>query len=216
MINLDEIHDRCRPYIPAIPFEFFSKVAIDVARHICTETKQWTGDVDAVNTVAGERQYALTSSVSQSEIVSLSRLSVNSALLWDVRSDGRSSGSGDDKIPEYPAGSPPFVMLTGGTQLSLDSSVIPDESVTGGLVASAYLRPTVSATQLPDFFTEVDTQECLRNGINAHLLMIPGRTWSDPNNAIFYRSLYRTGLSEIANTNSLRNARAPLRVKKWG
>lgn len=78
----------------------------------------------------------------------------------------------------------------------------PTQPIAGGLEIHAALKPTRAATDAPDWLVE-DHFEALCDGARAELMAVPAKSWSQPQLALYYRSLFDAAVSR-ARADALR------------
>jgi hypothetical protein len=205
-------YDLLMPELPGIQTAMLDLQLVAVAREFCEKTNAWRATFDPVNLVAGQADYDLEPSESQSEAVRLERLTLNDCLLWDR---SWNCDKPDDAPPKYRNELPPFTIDTDLLTLTLIADEIQTADAAGGLVAMGSMKPKVGATQLPDFLLGVHS-EPFRYGVLARLLRMGKKPWTDLGLSGFYDGKYQQALNYAANNAQQGNTRGPLRTRAWG
>lgn len=208
-----EFHDLLLPQLPGCTVAMLNLNLREVIRDFCVRTGAWNQALTAVDTVASQAAYALTVPA-DSEIVRLTKLTVNDVFLWRYKDDADPGNTTEDE-PEYVSEEPPFTMSLDLATITLATDEIPTAAVTGGLVVEGALKPTMSPATLPAFLVQ-EYGETLRYGVLSRLMRMGKKPWSDRELAVDYEARWNSGLNFAAYRAQTGSTRKRLRVKKYG
>lgn len=211
MKALSAFYDMLMPQLKGITTQFLDAELVLLSREFCATSSAWRADFDPVNLVAGEAEYDLDPSESQSETVRVLRLTVNDELLWD---QNWNKSKQDEVAPKYEIGAPPFTVADDLLSLTLLANEVPTANVTGGLLVVGAMKPQVNATQLPDILLTVHA-EAIRAGTLARLMRMGSKPWTDRDLSSYYENQYQQKLQLAATNAQHGNTRGPLRTRKW-
>lgn len=209
MISIESLYDEWSYELPLCTPERFEADCRYVARDLCTITKRWEADLDPI-TANGTATHDLDSPESQSEVFRINKLTVGADILYDDTARKEMAQSS----PRYEEGQPPFTIAADLTEFSFIEQEIPTAGVT--ISVRGYLRPSRTATSLPNLFNDHDVLESLRCGTLAKLMLVPGMGWSNPEAGAYHRNEYTSQLQKLATFSRQGNTRTTLRVRKWG
>lgn len=213
MAAFTAFHDLIVPEVLQCPQPLVDIHLRETARHFCLSTSAWEVALDAINLVSGQAAYDLASSESASDVLRLTQVVANGTLLW-TDTDFKTEAS-TDATPKYQREDPPFFLTPDLLTITLADNEVPTADVVGGLVLTGVLRPSRTATTLPDFLLS-QYSDAMRVGTLAKLLVMGDRPWTDRSMAAVYLSDYQRILSFAAYQGAIGNTRKHLRVKKWG
>lgn len=183
---------------------------LHTARDYCERTSAWRASLTSLNSAADTAAYTLTLA-SGSELVRLTKLTIDDELLWDL--DWTPDSQGDE--PKYDKGEPPFSLDILNATITLLEDEVPDAAGTANIEMNAALKPAFAATTLPDFL-KFQHLEAMRTGTLQRLMQMGGKPWTDRQLAAKYAADYQS-MCIVASTAAKRgNTRAPLRSRKWG
>lgn len=209
MISIESLYDEWSYELPLCAPDRFEADCRYVARDLCTRTKRWEADLDSI-TANGTATHDLDSPESQSEVFGINKITVASNLIYDDTARRELS----QVRAKYGEGQPPFTIAADLTEFSLIEQEIP----TAGQVIEVrgYLRPTRTATSLPNLFNDHDMLEALRCGTLSKLMLVPGMGWSNAEAGAYHSAKYESSLLGLATISRQGNTRTALRVRKWG
>ncbi len=187
----------------------------EVARDFCSRTSAWRMPFDDINLIAGQATYDLDTSEADSEVVRVTKITVNGELLWDESEDAphsRRSHSVAHDHPKYLRTEPPFSLSPDLKEITLMADEVPTAVVTMKIVGA--MKPTSTAATLPDFLRD-QYSEVIRFGTMARLMAMGNKEWTDRPLAAAYESKWNQALGFAAYQAQVGNTRKPLRVKKW-
>lgn len=213
MSALSAFHDLLLPELPGCTIAMVNLHLRETAREFCAKTSAWREPLAAVNTVAAQAGYALATPTN-SELVRVTELTVNSILLWR-HSDHDRAGTATEVIPQYLIDQPPFTFDENLSTITLATDEIPTAAVVGGLVVEAALKPTAAAATLPDFLL-TKYGDAIRYGTLSRLMVMGKKPWGDRPLAVEYGQRWHAALNFAAYQAQVGNTRQPLRVKKHG
>ena len=211
MSTLADYYDLLLPELPSCTTAMVDLHLRETAREFCLKTGAWRLQFTDVNLVASQAAYALIVPVADSEVVRLTKLIVNAELLWqDADIDGRNIATS-----KYARNSPPFELSADLTQITLTDCEVPTVAITAGLQVVGAIKPTATATTLPDFL-KTEYSDAIRCGVLSRLMLMGKKPWGDRPLATEYANKWREQLNFAAYQSQVGNTRQQLRVKKWG
>lgn len=211
MSTLANFYDQLMPELPGITTDMVDLHLRETAREFCVTTSAWLSPLAAINLVAAQDTYTLVLPT-DSVLVRIKKLTLAGVLLWEE--SHRDSQDYSFPCPKYVRNDPPFLLSNDLTTITLIPDEVPTAALAGGMVITAALKPTESATTLPDFLKS-QYSEAMRYGTLARLMMMK-KPWVDRPLASEYASRYQKHLNFAAYQAQVGNTRQPLRVKSWG
>lgn len=209
-VAFSAFYDHLLPELKGITTAMVDLHLLHTARDFCERSSAWRFAFE-LSAVADEDTYDVSAPELRSEVVRPTKLTIDSVLLWD--SDWMPGNQGD--TPKYDRADPPFALDILNGDLTLLEDEVPTAAGSQNIALVAALKPSFSATTLPDFL-KFQHLEALRCGTLARLMQMGGKPWTDRPLATKYDSDYAR-LVQIAATAAQRgNTRAPLRSRKWG
>lgn len=210
MKALSEFYDHLLPELPGCTTAMVDLHLLHAARDFCESTSAWRYDWTQATT-ADRALYDISQPELQSQVVRVTRLAVAGVLLFDDRWNPDSDGD----EPKYDRAQPPFTMDALGTELTLTDCEVPTASAAGALALTAALKPSFTATKLPDLLLG-KYLEAMRTGTLARLMVLGKKPWTDRDLAGVYRSDYQRLALAAATRAQQGNTKARLRTRKWG
>jgi hypothetical protein len=193
--------------VPGASKPEIDKAIITTIREFCTKTLLWKRKLTAVDVVAGTSEYTITAPA-DAAIVDIDRIEVSDQFVNPTSMDLL------DRMPDTwrseEASQPSEYMVDAEKVLTLRE--IPTIGITGGIIIWAILKPTPTATTVPDFIYD-DWYEAILNGAVAFLMRIPNKSWSNLEGAEYYSGLYRAFLGDAKAKKVIGKARVSLRVQ---
>lgn len=211
MAAFTAFHDHLLPELPGCTVAMVNLHLLHTARDFCETTSAWRVAVDPVATEADVALYDISEPELGSEIVRVTRLAINSTLLWDDTWNPDTPGD----VPKYDRSEPPFSLSNDGTELTLIDDEIPSAAVADGFAITAALRPKFTATVLPDFL-KTEHLEAMRTGTLARLMVMGKKPWTAREQAQKYLSDFTVLKGRAAFNAQVGNTKKRLRVRKWG
>jgi hypothetical protein len=208
MSTLASYYDLLLPELPGCTTAMLDFHLRETVREFCSRTSVWRADMAAINLVADQAAYSITTPT-ESEVVRVTALTMNGEALW-IDSD-KTDGS---NAPQYQRNDPPFSMSADLTQIVLVEDEVPSASLVAGLEITAALKPTASAATLPDFLMS-QYSEAIRHGALSRF-MVMKKPWRDLQLATYYGGRWESALNFAAYQGQVGNTRQHLRVKQWG
>ena len=148
-----------------------------VGREFCKRTKAWQEDLDAIDAVADQAEYTLTT-IEDAMYDRLVSVKLN----------------GTDYTPyEYKA----YKFLE-NTRLIFNSGYIPTEDITDGIEVTAILVPNYGSNILPDWFIDKYSTGLIA-GASYNLMISAGKPYTNPDLAGVYRGIYRYEINRAMN-----------------
>ena len=208
MSSFSAYYDHLLPDLPGCTRALLDVHLLRAARDFCSKTGIWRQELAAVNLVAGQATYTLTTPA-DSALVRVIRLTIADKLLW---LDGE---NGNKEYPKYARNEPPFSLSGDLTQITLIADETPTASLALGLKTTATLQPASTATVLPDFLLDQHV-EAIKAGTLSGLMKMMKKPWSNPGLSGEYQREWNTLTSRAAYQAQVGNTGNLLRVKKWG
>lgn len=178
---------------------------ITIIREFCDKTLLYVKKLTAINVVVGVREYTLTAPTDCS-IVGVDHATLN---------DMPISATSMDLLNRSPepwmtqqASEPNVFMVDAEKVLSLKQ--LPEIAYTGGLVVWAAVKPTPTATTIPDFIYD-DWFETILNGAVAYLLKTPGKSWTSLEGSKFFDDYYTGEMSTAKSKKYTGKAKVSIR-----
>lgn len=140
------------------------------AREFCRRTRVWYED-QTLDIAAAVTEYEFDTPTTGAVVIELQ----------NVMLDGEDAIQGTDYT------------VNSGRTLILEEE--PSDDVTGGLEARAVFAPALWATTLPDFLVSV-WGEGIVAGALSELFLMPGKPWSDPDRANYWRRRFLDKVGE--------------------
>jgi hypothetical protein len=193
--------------VPGATKTDIDSVVRTIVREFCTKTLLYIRQLTAINIVVSVSEYTL-SAPTDTAIVSVDHITVNDIPVSPTSMDllDRSNLS----WRELEASQPDNYMVDAEKVLML--SQIPTESITGGLVVWAALKPTPTSTVVPTFIYD-DWYETILNGSVAMLLRMPNKPWTNLNNAEYFADYYIGEMGDARSKKITGKTKLPLRVQ---
>lgn len=188
---------------------------LHVARDLCERSGAWRYAF-TISGIASEPTYDVSAPETSSEVVRICRLAIDSVSLfddeWDQQRHAMSDSSADLLEPKYPRHDPPFSMSNDNTEMTLIAQETPASDGTDNIAITAALKPSFSATVLPDFL-KFQHLEALRTGTLSRLMVMANKPWSNPAQAGFYAAEYNRLVQHAASNARMGNTRRLLRSR---
>ncbi|OGA97137.1 MAG: hypothetical protein A3E79_00215 [Burkholderiales bacterium RIFCSPHIGHO2_12_FULL_61_11] len=213
MTLLSAYYDLLLPELPGCTTTMLDLHLRETARTFCQQTGAWKLPFDAVNLVADVATYDLSPSESQAEVVRITRLTLDGELMWE--DTDRPQRHTDDAEPKYTRNEPPFSLSPDLLEITLITDEMPTAAVVGGMEIIGTMKPTSTATQIPDFLKR-QYSDAMRYGTLARLMVMAKKPWTDRALATYYSGEWNKALNFAAYQAQVGNTREHLRVKKWG
>lgn len=174
----DQFFRHLQPYVPGCPEVTMEDHLRDAAVMFCARSEAWRVELGPAVTVAGTQDYTVTVPAN-TDIENVVELYLN-----DVRLK-RVSDLYAALAPGAPTARPnAFAVLPDG-QLRFFST--PDDAYTFG--GQMVLKPSLAATGVEDFLF-VDHAKSIAYGALSTVLLIPGKEWSNPDMANYFRAKF--------------------------
>lgn len=184
-----------------------NKAIITTIREFCTKSLLWKRKLTAIDIVAGTSEYIIAAPTNAA-IVDIDRIEVSDLFVNPTSMDLL------DRVPETwrseEASQPSEYMVDAEKVLTLRET--PTQSITGGIIVWAALKPIPTTTTVPDFIYD-DWYEAILNGAMAFLLRMPNKSWTSIEGAEYYSGMYRASLGDAKAKKVTGKARVSLRVQ---
>lgn len=208
---LKDFYDLLMPELPGCTTAMVDLHLRETARDFCARTSAWKLPFDNVNLVADQATYDLEPSEPEAEVVRVIKLSLNGELIWE---DTDREQMGLNAIePKYVRNEPPFTLSPDLLEITLMTDEVPTAAVVAGMVIVGAMKPTASASRLPDFLKS-QCSEAMRYGTLARLMAMAKKPWTDRALASAYLGLWHEKLNFAAYQAKVGNTREHLRVRK--
>lgn len=188
-----DLLDEVLPYLAADPSNPVTQNAIKRAViEFCAGSWVWKYLPDSLDVTAGEAFYDLEPPLG-SDVTAVMDVAHNNVPLKN-----RSIEWLDRELPGWrtTAATPKYFTQLDTAQIIL--AALPESTITSGLTMTLILQPSQTADNFPAFIANQHFED-LANGAIGRLMLMPGKTWSDPAN----------GAGRIASfQNAIGNARA--------
>ena len=214
MAALDEFYPLLLMEVLSCPNPVVDHHLRIVAREFCRTTSAWGVAFDPITLTAGQATYELDPPVADAAVLRLTQMMANGILLWTF-ADVDPASSARVTYPKYQPQHPPFSLSPDLKEITLIADEVPGASVSGGLLLSGALQPTMTANSLPDFLLNV-YGEMMRMGTLARLMAMGEKAWTDRQLSAEYQRQYSQMLGFAAYQASVGNTRERLRVRSWG
>jgi hypothetical protein len=200
MIELDVFLPKILPYAPGCPEPTAFANIIKAAQTFCERTRLWR-DRDQFNVTPTSCN--VVCAPDGADLLEIESARFNGCLLEPIA------------LADLEAKHPTWPQMSAGearwfTQTE-PGSVLLVPTCTGTLELSTLLRPSDTADQLPDFFSQYT--QAIADGALADILMLPKQTFSDPQSAQFYAMRFENRINELFNRTIQGQQRAPVRSR---
>ena len=209
---VSEWRGRLRNYIPSITDTLADVAVINAARDFCKETLLWEKNLDLFDVTQDVQNYDLTISIPtafQADIVRVESVYADGNKLDPIHrevfdEEYKDTSSFPTEDPEEYFVDEEMVMW-----------VLPKPSVTisGGFNVSAALKPSRTATVVPNFL-ERDHFETIKDGALANLFENKTAKWFNADFALYYRSEFETAIEKLKSKKGKGNT--PGRIIRSG
>lgn len=194
-------------YVPGCSDMLAEQFVLNTIRDFCERTDIWKYTLDAISSVAEQRDYEL-SVPSETELVTIINATYDDNPLDPVietQMDWQDSywRSADSGTPTS------YAVLTPG-YISLYPT--PEDTESDILSVRVSLKPTVTATTVEGFLY-TDWLDAIISGTLARLMAIPKKNWTDVQLSQFYLRKYESYLSRGIVRSTTGHVRKALRVK---
>lgn len=200
MIELDAFMPSILPYAPGCPEPTAYAAIIQAAQAFCERTRLWR-DRDQFNVTPASCN--VVCAPSGADLFEIESARFDGCLLEPI-----SISDLDAKHPNWPQmseGAGRWITQTDPGSVQL----VP--TCTGTLTLTTILRPSDSAEQLPDLFSQYT--QVIADGALAEILMLPAQSFSDPSRAQFYSIRFDNRIDELLNRTIKGQQRAPVRSR---
>ncbi len=180
MTSLSQFLPRLLVFTPACSDPLAMQALLDSAIEFCEKTGVLSARIDPVYLVTSAAEYEIESPVANTEVFLATKAQVDGSDVETVMADARPLGdlrvARPDKV---------YVVLNSDCSSTFALNTMPDMNYQ--LTAEVLLRPTRTATSLPDvLFTR--WVDALISGALARLYMIPNQAFSSPVLAQYYET----------------------------
>jgi hypothetical protein len=191
------------PELPGCSTGMLDLQLLRVAREFCERSGAWREPMLPITSQAGVKTYALFSPEPKTDVVRVLELSVDGRLLWRAEPIVDPTAS---EQPKFMPQEPPFTLDAQATEITLS------EEPTGAIEGMVAMRPSFTATTLPDVMQSVYL-EALRSGVFARLMAMGGKPWTDRSLAGYHEQRWQAALDVHATRATRGYTKAPLRTR---
>lgn len=213
MMKWAAFYDFILPELPAAQVNLVDLHLRQAAIEFLEETQVWVAVADPINTTAGVATYQLAppAAVLEADVVQVRVARFEGTLLTFTTMDELRQSAIDYEVQT----SPMPRGFTQYTQSTLTLVPAPDHSTTGGLTMKLALRPSLTATGVPDWIGTKWVQE-LSMGAKAMLMSMVGKPWSSPEGAMGYRQQFEGAKTRatIEANRSFTRANSQIQLKR--
>jgi len=202
MSTLDSFLPEVRPWAPGVPDATAYRAIRNAAIEFCERTLMWKYE----NTIAVLATDSSTRSMT-SPAGSVPH-DIEVATFEAIELDPIAARDMDAKLPGWrdtsaSTGTPKYL-----TQIDHDTlTIVPAPIGDGSLYVRMRLKPSQTATTLPDFLTKY--AECIGWGALGRILTVPGQSYTNPDLGAFYATRFREKIDNLSGmaTKGQQNAR---------
>jgi hypothetical protein len=167
------------------------------AQDFCTRTKLWR-EVDTMPATGAELETVCVPPYAA--LVAIESVAIDGRRLAPLRSD---------RADEAGSGEPDYYTQSGADEMRL----VPCGGAVGrALRIAMILKPAEGAEMAPDFLYEHHVPVIAAGALN-RILLVPGQTYSDPNRAAYFGSIFERGLDSLFGANLKGQQRANVRTR---
>lgn len=183
-LNWDYWLDEIMPSMTGLEIQFAIKHIRGAAIDFCEQSYAWRFDPIAININANQRQYSLSASFDDTEIVRVEQVFVSGKQITVTSM----SGLAQHNINFINVKGTPTQYTQEFTE-RISLYPLPDKGIVGGLTYKISLRPSRIADGMHDSIGK-RYFDAIAHGAKARLLEIPSKPWSDPNLAAYHRAKF--------------------------
>jgi len=192
MSTLRDFYIHIAPSVQGCPVNLINNAIRSAAIEFCERTNMWKYAFPEQNIVAGTDTYTFTfptgvadAMISRPTYVEVNGLQVNPTNEEDLDNLQYLWRDATSKQPQL------YYMDFDNTMILVPT---PSENITDGLYAEAALRPTMTATTLPDWLFD-NWSETIASGALMRLHSMVGKVWADPQVVSMHRAKFKEGIS---------------------
>lgn len=189
MADLSVLTNRVAIYAPAAPDPLILEMLREAADELCTRTRAWIVEPDAIDIEIGEARYSVAIEATQLpvEIIELR--------LDGVRLEPENLPDWTRSAAEWPAstGLPTKYALVAPNEVVLNA--LP--AAAGSLQFKVAVKPARASTRVADWLV-ADQQDALVAGALARLLLLPNRPWTGPDLAAIHAGTFNEKVSALS------------------
>lgn len=187
---LSELDVRVMPNVAGCPRALYELVRANLLRTFCRKTHALIGTLPPMTVYQGTPEYALDDFPDVVQLIGIKQIQLADGR---ILSDAHYVLSADRKI----------LTLRNGWDSGLNGQQI---------TLTVFLTPAKDATAIEEEFFE-RWEEGLAAGITTQLMVIPRKSWTDPNAAAYFSSVYHDALQHAKIAVSRDFSNKPLRIK---
>lgn len=180
--------------VPGCPLPIAQMALMRAAITLCSETDAWQEVQDPIQLIDGETSYQVDAP-SGAELRRVLSVWTPSGELKAIP-----SGQVSDILPNWQSATGSEPMFYVGVQGSPEIHIYPRpyNMAAGGvaITVKASYKPKLSSTTLPDSLVS-ENFEALLAGTKANLMITPGRAWSNPQLAGFYKTEFENAIVDV-------------------
>jgi len=210
------------PHLVGVPTPGLVNAVRNASREFCKETQLWTYELARISILANDNDYTITIPADQyGELVvidnvkykvdgadddqfkNLDPISENQMDVDDEQSDAWKYQTGS---------SPTKFWMEPDDDATLYLHPIPTVASASGLLVRVFLKPTKTATVVPDFIY-YKHEPAITQGALAELFAMKAMPWYDPNLANAWGASFRSSIANARNTKASGLTNRPLTVR---
>lgn len=190
MTDISSLCSRVTPELTGCPDVVAIEYLRDAVIEFCDRSWYWAEELSPINTVANTATYTLSAPSGESIISSIISVSHKDTVLkrrTETEMDRLISGWKDE----------------GGLQANSYTSTVvnvirlypyPTDSVTGAIKARVALKPSRTATTIPQSIYD-NYLEAIAAGAKSRLMAMTNQPWSNPAMSAYYQSIFDRGIT---------------------
>ena len=170
------------PEVGGVPEALLLQTIRQTIREFCENTQIYKEELEPINLVKDQFEYTLASTIAEAEIDSIIHVV--------LKTNDDPTNLGTLYRAGYDYSSPTEKVL----RTNIVHSTIPNQDVPDGLRITVALRPLLDAFRIDDVFLK-DWYETLANGVQSRLMLMGKKPWTDRQQGMIKRALFRNGMS---------------------
>jgi len=202
------------PYVENCPTPIVEHEIRNAAIEFCQRTALWRREMVAINVTLNTHSYDLSANLTAAEEAISA---IDYAYLTETEGETDLGVTTEDTLKNTistwrtrTAVKPEAIMLTDTENARLYP--IPEESITGGLITGLILKPSRTATGVPDWIHE-QWAEKIAHGAKAKIFSMKSRPWYDAQEAIDEKDNFDMAIKDATIRVNKGHSRANLSVQ---
>lgn len=205
---LEDFYPDIYPLVTGCSDVLVESTLLNAAVEFCTKTNAVHYDMDAVSVVAGVSEYQFEPPV-DTDVVSIVLANMDGDIL-----DVLSQKMANYRFPRHREynGRPVGIFRMDNSNFRLYPA--PDTGIVSGLYLTVALKPTRTATSLPDKLYE-EFKDAMVFGTAYRLMSMPNKDWTNDGKAAYYRALFDEQIS-MAKREATRSPDGATPITRYG